>query len=132
MARDAKSSQRILAVQRQLRRMQEVKLAELEGRVAEIKGEQISLISAMNEDGALQSLFLDTMARRMDSLAEQLPRAQAAVDVQVVAVRAEATKEKAAERIANSRIAEERAHAAQKELDEVLELLAHPRDASLR
>lgn len=132
MARNAKSSMRILSVQRQLRRIEEAKLGELQRRVNAIREEQESLVKAMNDDGALQSLFLDAMARRLKSLAEQLRQAEALLDAQSLIVREEATKEKAAERLAQTRAIEERTQQAQKQLDEVLEQLAHPRDASLR
>jgi hypothetical protein len=132
MARDAKGTARLLAVQRQMRRIEEAKLADLQRRVLDIRQEQADLVKAMNDDGALQSLFLDAMARRLKSLADQLTRAENRRDVQAVVVREEATKEKAAERLANRRAADERAEAVQRQLDEVLEQLAHPRDASLR
>lgn len=132
MARDAKGSARILAVQRQMRRIEEAKLADLQRRVIEIQQERVDLVAAMNDDGALQSLFIDTMALRLKSLAEQLVVAEARRNAQTLAVREEATKEKAAERLANTRAADERSAQTQKQLDEVLEQLAHPRDASLR
>lgn len=132
MARDGKSAERLLSVQRQMRRIEEAKLAELQSRLADIRGEQVSLVAAMNDDGALQGLFLDTMARRLKALAEQEDKVEVLVNRQALAVRAEATKEKAAEKLAERRGAEARTLEAQKELDDILELIAHPRDASLR
>jgi hypothetical protein len=132
MARDAKSAARILSVQRQMRKIEEAKLAELQRQLQEIKDDQVSLVGALNEDGALQGLFLDAMARRLKALAEQEGKVEVLVQRQSLAVRAEATKEKAAEKLAGQRLAEARAEAGQKELDAVLDLIAHPRDASLR
>jgi len=132
MARDAKSAQRLLSVQRQMRRIEEAKLGELQARLADIRGEQVSLVAAMNDDGALQGLFLDAMARRLKALAEQEDKIEVLANRQALAVRAEATKEKAAEKLSERRNAEARALEAQKQLDDILELLAHPRDASLR
>jgi hypothetical protein len=132
MARDAKGSARILSVQQQLRKIEEAKLGELQRKLQGIKDEQVALVSAMNDDGALQNLFLGTMALRLKALAEHEKRADSAVNRQSVAVREEATKDKTAERLAKRRADEEQAKQTQKELDGILELLAHPRDASLR
>ena len=132
MARDAKGSARLLSVQQQLRKIEEAKLGELQRKLQGIKDEQVALVSAMNDDGALQNLFLGTMALRLKALAEHEKRADLAVNQQSVAVREEATKEKTAERLAKRRADEEQAKQTQKELDDILELLAHPRDASLR
>lgn len=132
MSRDAKGSVRILSVQKQLRKIEEVKLGELQRRLQAIKDEQVALVAAMNDDGALQNLFLDTMALRLKTLAEHEKRAEVAVNWQAVAVRQEATKEKAAERLANRRVQEEQAKQSQQELEDILEQLAHVQDASLR
>lgn len=132
MARDAKGSARLLSVQQQLRKIEEAKLGELQRKLQGIKDEQVALVSAMNDDGALQNLFLGAMALRLKTLAEHEKRADLAVNRQSVAVREEATKEKTAERLAKRRADEEQAKQTQKELDDILELLAHPRDASLR
>lgn len=132
MARDAKSARRLLSVQRQMRRIEEAKLGELQARLADIRGEQVSLVAAMNDDGALQGLFLDAMARRLKALAEQEDKIEVLANRQALAVRAEATKEKAAEKLSERRNAEALALEAQRQLDDILELLAHPRDASLR
>lgn len=132
MSRDAKGSARILSVQRQLRKIEEAKLGELQRKLQSIKDEQVALVAAMNDDGALQNLFLDTMALRLKTLAEHERRAEVLVNRQAIAVRDEAGKEKAAERLAKRRAQEEKAAEAQKDLDSILELIAHPGDASLR
>ncbi len=132
MSRDAKGSARILSVQQQLRKIEEVKLGELQRKLQAIKDEQVALVAAMNDDGALQNLFLDTMALRLKTLAEHERRAEISVNWQAVAVRQEATKEKAAERVATRRAQDEAAKREQKELEEILEQLGHTQDASLR
>jgi hypothetical protein len=132
MARNAKGSHRILAVQQQLRKIEEAKMADLQRRLQAVKEEQVALVKAMNDDGALQNLFLDAMAMRLKTLAEHERLAEAAVTRQAYAVRDEATKEKAAERLYTRRAHEEQLQSAQKQLDEVLELMVQPRDASLR
>lgn len=132
MSRDAKGSARILSVQQQLRKIEEVKLGELQRKLQAIKDEQVALVAAMNDDGALQNLFLDTMALRLKTLAEHERRAEISVNWQAVAVRQEATKEKAAERVATRRAQDEAAKREQKELEDILEQLGHAQDASLR
>lgn len=129
MARDAKGAARILAVQSQMRKIEEAKLGELQGKLHSLRQEQISLISAMNEDGALQNLFLDTMATRMKSLVEQEKTVEQQVNIQAIAVRNEAGKEKAAEKLAKRRADDEQARLAQKQLDEVLEVFVRPPEA---
>lgn len=129
MARDAKSAARILSVQGQMRKIEEAKLGELQRKLQSLRDEQVSLIAAMNDDGALQSLFLDTMATRMRSLVEQEKTVEQKVNVQALAVLQEAGKEKAAERIARRRAIEEQAKQAQKQLDEVLEVFLLPSSA---
>lgn len=126
MARDAKSAARILAVQGQMRKIEEAKLGELQRKLQWLKDEQVGLIAAMNDDGALQNLFLDTMARRMKSLVEQEKGLEQQVNVQKLAVMKEAGKEKAAERLAKRRADEEQAKQAQKQLDEVMEVFLQP------
>lgn len=132
MARDAKGSARILAVQQQLRKMEEAKLGELQRKLQDIKDEQIALVSAMNDDGALQNLFLDAMALRLKTLADHERKAEVLVNRQAMAVRVEATKEKAADKLATRRAQEEQAREQQKQLQDILETFAHRSDASLR
>lgn len=132
MSRDANGAKRLLSVQRQLRKIEEAKLAEVQRRLQDVKDEQVALVAAMNDDGALQGLFLDTMARRLKSLAELEGKVEVLVARQAMAVRVEATKEKAAEKLSDRREAEARSLEAQKQLDEILELIGQPRDASLR
>lgn len=129
MARDAKSAARILAVQGQMRKIEEAKLGELQRKLQWLKDEQLGLIAAMNDDGALQNLFLDTMARRMKSLVEQEKGVEQQVNIQKLAVLKEAGKEKAGERLAQRRAAEEQAKQTQKQLDEVMEVFLQPGNA---
>lgn len=133
MARDAKAAARILKVQRQLRRMEEARLGEAQARVEDLNAEQLSLVATMNDDGALQHLFLDAMARRLKALVAPTRRAEADVVAQTLVVRDGAIKEKAAERLTQDRSAEEQARAARRDLAEVLELVVQRSgNASLR
>ena len=132
MAKDAKSAERILSVQKQIRKIEEAKLGALQGRLQAIKDEQVALVSAMNNDGALQNLFLDTMAVRMKSLASKERYAEALVVQQAAVVRDEAGREKAAQRLAERKAQEERMEEEQRQLNDVLDVFVRPKDASLR
>lgn len=132
MAKDAKSAARILSVQKQIRKIEEAKLGALQGRLQAIKDEQVALVSAMNNDGALQNLFLDTMAVRMKSLASKERYAEALVVQQAAVVRDEAGREKAAQRLAERKAQEERIEEEQRQLNDVLDVFVRPKDASLR
>ncbi len=132
MAKDAKSAARILSVQKQIRKIEEAKLGALQGRLQAIKDEQVALVSAMNNDGALQALFLDTMAVRMKSLASKERYAEALVVQQAAVVRDEAGREKAAQRLAERKAQEERIEEEQRQLNDILDVFVRPKDASLR
>lgn len=132
MARNAKSAARILSVQEQMRKIEEAKLGALQGRLQAIKDEQVALVSAMNNDGALQNLFLDTMAVRMKSLAGKERETEVLVARQAAVVRDEAAREKAAKRLAERKAHEEKLEEEQRQLNDVLDVFIRPKDASLR
>lgn len=46
-------------------------MADLQRTLAELESTQAEIIGALNEDHALQGLFIDTMARRLRALAEE-------------------------------------------------------------
>lgn len=69
-------AQRVLAVQKQLYRMEEWKLAELQRQLADLEREQHELIGTLNTDAALQGLFIDAMARRLRSLSDAAGRVE--------------------------------------------------------
>ena len=68
MSAEARKIHRILAVQQQLYRIEEWKLADLERTLERLEASQQDLIRALNEDDALQGLFIDATARRLRSL----------------------------------------------------------------
>jgi hypothetical protein len=74
MSAQARKVHRILAVQQQLYRIEEWKLADLERTLERLEVSQREVIGALNEDDALQGLFLDAMARRLRSLGEEASR----------------------------------------------------------
>jgi len=72
--RDPAKIHRILDVQQQLHRIEEWRLAELDRTLLALAASEQELIRALNEDDALQGLFIDAMARRLASIAEQAAR----------------------------------------------------------
>lgn len=62
---------RILALQRQLHRIEEWRLADVQRRIAALEVAQQELINALNEDDALHGLFIDTLARHLRALSEE-------------------------------------------------------------
>jgi len=77
MKQDAPASERkirrILHLQRQLHRLSQWRLSELQGQEAAIQDKQRDLIGALNGDGRLQGLFVAAMAKRLTSLAGEVP-----------------------------------------------------------
>jgi uncharacterized coiled-coil protein SlyX len=82
MSAQARKIHRILAVQQQLYRIEEWKLADLERTLERLEASQQDVIRALNEDDALQGLFIDAMARRLRSLSEEASRVGQDRDVQ--------------------------------------------------
>lgn len=74
MQERAQKVKRMLAVQQQLTRIEEWKLADLERTLEGLEASQRELIGALNEDDALQGLFIDALARRLRSLSEEALR----------------------------------------------------------
>jgi hypothetical protein len=72
--RDANKIHRILGVQQQLHRIEEWRLADLDRTLLALAASERDLIRALNEDEALQGLFIDATARRLASIAEQAAR----------------------------------------------------------
>jgi hypothetical protein len=72
--RDPVKIHRILDVQQQLHRIEEWRLADLDRTLLALAASEQELIRALNEDDALQGLFIDAMARRLASIAEQAAR----------------------------------------------------------
>jgi hypothetical protein len=72
--RDPAKIHRILDVQQQLHRIEEWRLADLDRTLRELATSERDLIRALNEDEALQGLFIDATARRLASIAEQAAR----------------------------------------------------------
>ncbi|MGJ3265505.1 MAG: hypothetical protein ACFE0R_19980 [Salinarimonas sp.] len=87
---------RIHGLQETKRKLEEWKLADFARRARTVAEAQAQTIAALNSDGPLKGLFVESGARRLESLARRRRDLEAAVERQGEAVRAEARREKAA------------------------------------
>jgi hypothetical protein len=102
MSAQARKIHRILAVQQQLYRIEEWKLADLERTLERLEVSQREVIGALNEDDALQGLFLDAMARRLRSLGEEASRVGQQRDEQSARLLEHGARKVCAERLAET------------------------------
>lgn len=72
--RRLKKIERILAVQERLHEIAEWRLARTTQEQSELRASEVALVSALNEDDALQGLFVDAMAKRLKKLAIEAER----------------------------------------------------------
>ena len=72
--RRLKKIERILSVQEKLHEIAEWRLARTEQERSELKATEIALVGALNQDDALQGLFIDAMAKRLKKLAIEAER----------------------------------------------------------
>jgi hypothetical protein len=102
MSTQADKVHRILGVQQQLYRIEEWKLADLERALERLEASQQDLIRALNEDDALQGLFIDALARRLRSLSEEASRVGQDRDAQSARLLEHAARKACAERLAEA------------------------------
>src|SRR5439155_15252185 len=102
MSAQARKIHRILAVQQQLYRIEEWKLADLQRALEQLAASERGVIGALNEDDALQGLFIDAMARRLRSLAEEASRVGQEKDAQAARLLEHAARKICAERLAEA------------------------------
>ena len=102
MSAQARKIHRILAVQQQLYRIEEWKLADLERTLERLEVSQREVIGALNEDDALQGLFIDAMARRLRCLGEEASRVGQQRDEQSARLLEHGARKVCAERLAEA------------------------------
>jgi hypothetical protein len=127
----ARRSRRVLAAQQQLHRIEQWKLAQLQARLAGLETEQVELIGALNGTHALHGLFIDTMARRLTSLAEEASRVTSEKDAQSLELAVHAVRVRLAERLAQAIAQEVRHEQERKQLLDIVEQFVGRRPASL-
>ncbi|HEY5829295.1 MAG: hypothetical protein ACAH24_09575 [Hyphomicrobiaceae bacterium] len=129
--RDPVKIHRILDVQQQLHRIEEWRLADLDRTLLALAASEQELIRALNEDDALQGLFIDAMARRLASIAEQAARVGEEKTAQEQRLLEHAARKLCAERLAQA-VDREVAQAADKRtlLDAIERFIAPAAQAS--
>jgi hypothetical protein len=126
-----RKSRRILAAQQQLHRIEQWKLAQLQARLAELENAQVELIGALNDTNALHGLFIDTMARRLGSLAEEASRVGREKDAQALELARYAVRVRLADRLAQSIALEVRQEEERKQLLDIAEQFVGRKATSL-
>lgn len=116
-----RKSRRILSARQQLHRIEQWKLAQLQARVAELETEQVELIGALNDTNALHGLFIDTMARRLGTLAEEAGKVTIEKDAQAAQLAEHAVGVKLAEQLAKTVAQEAQSEEERKRLLDVID-----------
>jgi hypothetical protein len=117
---------RMLGVQQQLHRIEQYRLAELRGRLEQLGADQRALIAALNEDDALQGLFIDGMARRLKSLSEAASKTAEEIETQAARLLEQSGRLACAERLAEAADLQALRAGERRALTEVIERLAAP------
>ena len=126
-----KKIERVLAVQEQLHRLAQWKMAALEREKTANADGQVDLISALNADNQLHGLFVEAMTRRLAALAREAERLERARGVMEKELSEEGLKLKRTEKMTD-RVRREHQLGRDKRLfQDLLETLAKARDASL-
>jgi hypothetical protein len=126
-----KKIERVLAVQEQLHRLAQWKMAALEREKTANADGQVDLISALNADNQLHGLFVEAMTRRLAALAREAERLERARGVMEKQLSEEGLKLKRTEKMTD-RVRREHQLGRDKRLfQDLLETLAKARDASL-
>ncbi len=124
--RDARKIHRILGVQQQLHRIEEWRLADLDRTLSHLAASEQDLIRALNEDDALQGLFIDATARRLTSLSEEAARVNEEKAAQAQRLMEHAVRKACAERLAAVVDREVARTADQRQLLEAIERFVSP------
>jgi hypothetical protein len=126
-----KKVERVLAVQEQLHRLAQWRMAALDREKADNADGQVDLLSALNDDNQLHGLFIDAMTRRLTALARDAERLERARRVMEQQLSEEGLKLKRTEKMTD-RVRRDYVRGRDKRLfQDLLETLAKARDASL-
>ena len=131
MADRLKKIERVLAVQEQMHRLAQWRIAAVEREKAEVAEGEVSLLSALNDDNQLHGLFVEAMTRRLAVLAREAERLERLRRTMEQQLSEEALQLKRTERMTD-RVRREHARGRDKRLfQDLLETLAKARKASL-
>ncbi len=125
-----KKIERVLAVQEQLHRLAQWKMAALDREKAENARGQAGLLSALNDDSLLQGLFIEAMTRRLKALSREAERLERARRVVEEHLSEQALKLKRTERMTDRVRREHQTGRDKRVFQDLLETLSKARDAS--
>lgn len=128
----AKSAERIVGVQKQLHRIEEIKYAQIQQKLARAEQDQLELTQALSEDDALHGMFVDVTVRRLIGLRQAAARLSEELREQAKALIEHGGRLKNAERLKEDLDVEIRRLDERKELDRILEVTLARDDASLK
>ena len=126
MGTRAQRTHRLLALQEQLLRVERWKLLDLQRRASELETQRRELIAALNENDALQGLFLDATARRLVSIAQQVDELRRQEQAQLARVSEHATRVACAERLSETVDRQAARESESRDLREVVDRLSGP------
>lgn len=129
--RRLRSASRILAVQKQLQRLEERKLADIQSQGMLLKAEEAEILCSLNETDALHGLFVEAMAKRLRGLAEQGARLDTDRAAVMRRLLEQARRRKRAETLHRAVSDAWRREADRRELLDMIERAAGSPDASL-
>ena len=131
MKKRVDKSRRILAAEAQLYRIEQLRMAALERRAAELETTQVELIAALNDSDALQGLFIDTTARRLSSISEDAELVRREKAAQALKLKEHAARVKVSERLHREHAQDFERDKEGKELLEVVEQFVGRKRTSL-
>jgi len=128
----ARAAERIVSVQKQLHRIEELKYAQIQQKLVRAETDQLELTQALSEDGALHGLFVDVTVRRLIALRQAAARLGVELEEQAKALIEHGGRLKNAERLRDDLGVEVRRVDERKELERILEVTLARGDASLK
>lgn len=128
----ARTAQRILEVQQQLHRIEELKYAQIQQKLARAEADQRELTQALSEDEALRGLFVDMTVRRLIGLRQEAARLASELEEQAKVLIEHAGRVRNAERLKDDLGVELHRTGERKELEAILEVTLARADASLK
>ncbi|MFC4173656.1 hypothetical protein ACFOYU_16595 [Microvirga sp. GCM10011540] len=131
MDKRLRKTERLLKVQEQLQKMAEWKLADLSRQAAELRNAQETLIQTLNDDEVLHGLFVESRARRLQTLAGEANQVDEAQEAQKKVVLERSMQVKRTERMVETFAEEHRRASEKKDYLMLLDSLASKNDASL-
>jgi hypothetical protein len=128
----ARAAERIVNVQKQLHRIEELKYAQIQQKLVQAETDQLELTRALSEDEALHGLFVDMTVRRLVALRQVAARLGVELEEQAKALIEHGGRLKNAERLRDDLSVEVRRVDERKELERILEVTLATGDASLK